>query len=253
MRASLARLSRAYLNKLHPHEKSILFAAARIQNEIRFCVRGLHAAMAFKHDSPIVMKAQLSLQLFQVRLLAGKLFEGSCLIDRFYFHKKRSDLQKAFQVYVCDGEDGAKVEKEYLRDFDGEYLRSVRNKLSFHFDQHELELQFAQMPDELELLIGMPDGCEGREMQIVHYYIEAMLGHALISKVESCDERHAFAQATERVNRSAVALLKFSNCLIFWILSKGGREAWDGEAPHPEDLYGIPRETSVCLPCFFEL
>lgn len=76
MKVSIARINSIVLRRMHPHERSILLAASRIQNEIRFCVRGLHGVMAFKHDSSIVMKGQLSFELFQVRLLAGKLYEG---------------------------------------------------------------------------------------------------------------------------------------------------------------------------------
>jgi hypothetical protein len=143
--------------------------------------------MAFKHDSSVVMKGQLSFELFQVRLLAGKLYEGWRLLNRFYFQKNRSDLRKLFHNH--DDGMGKAAEQQFLKDFDIKYLKAVRDKLAFHFEQDELERQLTQMSDELEMLIGLPDKPEAGKEQIIHYYVEAMLGHALLSKLGSTDEK----------------------------------------------------------------
>lgn len=253
MKVSIARLNKNALRRMDPHERSILLAASRIQNEIRFCVRGLHGTMAFEHDSSIVSKGQLSFELFQVRLLAGKLYEGQRLLDRFYFHKDRKNLRRIFHDH--DGGRGRTAEKEFVSGFDKQYLKIVRDRLAFHFEQDELERQLAQIGDEeLEILIGVPDGKEPGKEQIIHYYVEAMLGHALLSKLNSTDEHNAnaYPQTIERVDQSGIAMIKFANLLIKWILHKNGEELWDGSAPPPFKISEIPREESVYLPCFVE-
>jgi hypothetical protein len=250
MRLSVARLKKNALLRMHPHERSILLAASRIQNEVRFSVRGLHGAMAYQHDSSTVMKAQLSFELFQVRLLAGKLYEAWRLLDRFYFRKDRQNLRCLFHAY--DSGRGRIVEQEFESIFDHKYLKVVRDKLAFHFEQHEIEMQLAQMSDELEILIGLPDWEEPGKEQIIHYYIEATLGHALLSKLNSSIEDKAYQKTMRRVDQSATIMVKFANLLIAWVLHKNGQDIWDGLAAAPSKVSEIPGEQSVYLPCFVE-
>lgn len=250
MKVSIARINSIVLRRMHPHERSILLAASRIQNEIRFCIRGLHGVMAFKHDSSIVMKGQLSFELFQVRLFAGKLYEGWRLLERFYFRKDRKALRELFHSF--NGGIGKAAEQEFVSDFDAKYLKVVRDKLAFHFEQDELERQLTQMSDELEILVGLPNGEEPGKAQVIHYYIEAMLGHALLSKLDSSDEYNAYQKTIERIDHSATAMMKFTDNLIAWILGRHGEGIWDGLAPPPDKISEIPGEESVCIPCFVE-
>jgi hypothetical protein len=250
MRVGKARLSRSAIKRMDPHERSILFAASRIQNEVRFCVRGLQGAMAFKHDNSIIMKSQLSIELFQVRLLAGMLYEGWLLLERYYFHKDRKNLRRLFQD-SADGM-GRSIEKVFLSDFDVKHVRQIRNKLAFHFNQDELERQLDRASDELEILVGIPDNREPGKEQIIYYYIEAMLGHALLSKLGLPNELGLYTKTMERVDQSAIAMIRFANKLITWILQKNGQDLWDGTTPFPEIVSDIPFEDSLFISCFVE-
>jgi len=250
MRVGQARLSRSAIKRMDPHERSILFAASRIQNEVRFCVRGLQGASAFKHDNSIIMKSQLSLELFQVRLLAGKLYEGWRLLERYYFHKDRKSLRRLFQD-SADGM-GRSIEKIFLSDFDAKHVREIRNKLAFHFNQDELERQLDRASDELEILVGITDNREPGKEQIIHYYIEAMLGHALFSKLDSPNEQDLYAKTKECVYQSVIAMIRFANQLIAWILPKNGQDLCDGSAPFPEIVSEAPGEEFLFISCFVE-
>ena len=250
MKVGTARLSQSAIKRMDPHERTILFAASRIQNEVRFCVRSLQGALAFKHDNHIIMKSQLSLELFQIRLLAGKLYEGWRLLDKYYFHKTRKALRSLFQS-SANGV-GKTLEESFLSNFENQYLGEIRNKLAFHFNQHELEMQLSQAGDELEILVGIPDSEEAGKEQVVHYFIEAMLGHALFSKLDKSDHQSLYAATIKRVCSSATAMISFTNQLIHCILQKNGQELWNDLAPFPEIVSGIPGEESLFISCFVE-
>jgi hypothetical protein len=196
------------------------------------------------------MKSQLSLELFQIRLLAGKLYEGWLLLKDYYFDKHRKSLQELFR----DSNDGKgrSIEETFLSDFDERFLKEIRNKLAFHFNQDELERQLDRASDELEILVGIPDNREPGKEQIIHYYIEAMLGHAMFSKLDSPNEQNLYTKTKESVIQSAKAMIGFTNKLIEWILLKNGQELWDGSAPFPEIVAEIPGVESLSISCFVE-
>jgi hypothetical protein len=139
-----------------------------------------------------------------------------------------------------------------LSDFDAKHVREIRNKLAFHFNQDELERQLDRASDELEILVGIPDNREPGKEQIIHYYIEAMLGHALFSKLDSPNEQGLYAKTKERVDQSGIAMIRFANQLIAWILQKNGQDLWDGSAPFPEIVSEVPGEEFLFISCFVE-
>lgn len=157
-------------------ERILFFSLGHLANEVNALNK--QVLWSFKPDAepPAVSKAQVSLAMIFLRLLAGKLKEGYILLQRHYFRGETS----VSSVYADTIFPPAKEALTSLRRYFGKKNKVdiVRTHYGFHNSPEELEAGIALVPDDLEFFISQMDG------NSLYYASEVLASHAMIRKID---------------------------------------------------------------------
>lgn len=180
------------LSSVPQQERLLFFALGHLANEINALNK--QVLWCFKPDAEpsVVARAQVSLGLMYLRLLAGKLKEGYLLLQRHYLPGQPSLATVYDRCLLPDARNALTFLKRYFGKKNN--VDTVRTHYSFHYSPEELEAGIALVPDDLELFVSQMQG------NSFYYASEVLANQAMIRAVDAdAEAQDVFGQLVQEI------------------------------------------------------
>lgn len=199
---------KAKLSCVPQAERLLFFALGHLANEINALNK--QVLWCFKPDSEpaAVSKAQISLALIFLRLLAGKLKEGYLLLERYYLCGKPPLASTYESLLPSDMQDNLKALKRYFCKKNA--IDTIRSNYGFHYSPSEIEAALALVPDDLELFVAENFG------NSLYYASEVLANRAMLRAIDpdSSDDVATFHRIVGDVVAVAGKMLSLAAALM---------------------------------------
>ncbi|PKH86914.1 hypothetical protein [Colwellia sp. Bg11-28] len=236
------KLSKKTLLKLSDVERKLFISLAHVQNEIRFSLYTVVWSHDYSSKDDDILKGQISVNFYHLKILAGKLHESYELLVKYYFPNKV--ISKEFNSF-------AKKEvlitlKEIKKYFSkkNNFITEIRNNLSFHYSPKELDQQLAKLPDELELYVS-----KDNDANTLYYFAEELANRAVFEKLNLSNDINPIDAVYKEIIDLSKMFNKINAELMRFILNKYSSDIWCGSAELLE-LNGLMKFSDVKLPLF---
>lgn len=212
------RLNKAEVLRLPDHERKLFCAIAHLQNEINILLRAVLWSSDFSSDNETEIQGQISISLFFVKLLAGKLREGWAILDKFFFsHKSLSS------DFLGHANPKQKKALEDLKRYFGKanVIHDVRTGFAFHYSPEELDAVLAATPDELDLYIE-----EEGNANSLYYFAEVLANRAALDRINVLNGEEAIDRLIGEVVTVAEQFTRFGQAFMSYVIKRGGQSIW---------------------------
>ena len=229
------------LSSVPQQERLLFFALGHLANEINALNK--QVLWCFKPDAepPVVARAQVSLGLMYLRLLAGKLKEGYLLLQRHYLPGQPSLATVYDRCLLPDARNALTFLKRYFGK--GNNVDTVRTHYSFHYSPEELEAGIALVPDDLELFVSQMQG------NTFYYASEVLANQAMIRAVDAgAEAQDVFGQLVQEIRDVARHSIGFAGGFMAAFSSRH-KDIWVGPG-EPIELSQLVTLRSFQVPWF---
>ena len=227
--------------KMSEKERRLLLGIAHLQNEILILTKSAHFARISPSDSGPKLQGQIVLSIFYVKLLAGKLNESweflhySFLINREIVEVfNRSGSQEGIESLN-------KIKKYFGR---SNLINHIRNKYAFHYDPKELEKEFTNIKDDLDLY--MDDKTMANNL---NYFAELPVIWGLFEHKSIKDRGNPLSTLENEIIGIGRLFVDFTNSLLSFLIRRNAPEIWD-ENVTELSLKNLPKFTETRLHWF---
>lgn len=230
------RLNKAEVLRLPDHERKFFCAIAHLQNEISILLRAVLWSSDFLSDNETEIQGQISISLFFVKLLAGKLREGWTIIEKFFFsHKSLSS------DFLAHANPKQKEALEALSRYfgKGNVIHDVSTDFAFHYSPEDLDAVLGATPDELDLYIE-----EEGNTNSLYYCAEVLANRAALDRVNVPNGEEATDRFVGEVVTVAEKFTHFGQAFMSYVIKRQGQSIWQ----EPAKLVQFSR-----LPSFSEM
>jgi hypothetical protein len=222
------KITKNELDKLSKEEQILLFQLTHFLNEISIlqkCV--VISGNGINTLNKIEKHGQISLALFFIRLLAGKLKEGWEMLQRDFFGSK---LSKYYENGLPSaGKDSLNHLKKY---FSGDnVINFVRNEFSFHYGKEKIkkELNKVRENEIFEMLL-----CEEGQGNCLYTFSDFMVHKAIFSYFKQSDIEKALNKLMDEIIRDVSRwFLDFGGECLLVIVKKLNIDSLKEEIPDP--------------------
>jgi len=236
------KLSKETLLKLSDVERKLFLSLAHVQNEIRFSLYTVVWSHDYSSKDDDILKGQISVHFYHLRVLAGKLHESYELLVKYYFPNK--EISKEFNIFAK--EEALQTLRNIKKYFSkkNNFITEIRNNFSFHYSPLELEQQLTKIPDELELYVSKEN-----DANTLYYFAEVLANRAVFDKLNLPNDTNPIGAVYSEI----IDLSKMFNLinaeLMKFILKKYSSDIWCGSAELLE-FKGLKKFSEVQLPLF---
>jgi hypothetical protein len=195
-----------------PEKEQILFLQIGVMlNEIQILYKVTYFCNK-KGLTEIEAKGQITQSFFFHSILVGKLWECWEVLRKTFFS---GTLSKEYaQILSSDGNVSINKLKKYFGR--NQWMSKVRNKISFHHDQTEIQKQIKLMPDDklLEIYLGEAQG------NSLHYGSSILHLAGVLGWIDESDEKGAIGRYLSETQSVAGDFLEFLNHLLVALTKK---------------------------------
>lgn len=221
------KITKAELEKLSEDEKIFLFQLAHFLNEISIlnkCLVMSGNGLTTSKDK-IERHGQVSLVLFFLRILAGKLEEGWQMLNRDFFNSKLSkDYEKELPPNAIDSLNKL---KRYLNSKN--VIKFLRNEFSFHYGKEEIKKELNKVNETEIFEMFLSD-----EATSLYAFSDPMILRVICEYLELSDIEKASNKLLDVVSRDVTRwFLDFGNECLLLIVKKLNIDYSKTEIPDP--------------------
>ena len=231
------KFSKSELSKLPEDEQIFLFQMAHFLNEISMLHKCLvMSGNGLSTSNEIERQGQVSLSIFFLRLLAGKLKEGWEMLQKDYFGSKLSRYYK--KELTLSGRDSLKKLEQY---FAGENVVSfIRNEFSFHYGKGKIKDGKGKFREVLKEVLSKAIDSEIFEMALseeatsLYAFSDIMVHKAIFEYLEPSDIEKSLKKLMDEVVRDVSRwFIDFGNECLRVTVEKLNIEYTKAEIPDP--------------------
>lgn len=235
------RLDRDEILKIPECERQVFLTIAHIQNEISILLRSVLWSSDLSSSNEAVVQGQVSINLFFIKLLVGKLFEGWDFLKKSFFTCKAlaDDFSKFASPEQLASFDTLKkyFSKENL-------VYKVRNGYAFHYSHRELDNALKGIPDELDLYVEEKGNCN-----TLYYFAEILANSAVLNLINPSDNADALKHLEEEALNIARCFVKFGQAYMSFVIKRHSPQIWK-EAAKPVEFEKLLVFSEMHLPWF---
>lgn len=241
MKIIRGRLDKGEALKIPDRERDVFLTIAHIQNEISILLRLVLWSSDFSSSNEAVTQGQISVNLFLVKLLAGKLYEGWVFLTKHFFTCK--SLAKNFnEIATSAQKTHLDVLKQYFKK--DNLVSKVRNNYAFHYSPTELGSTLKNIPDELDLYVE-----EEGNFNTLYYFAEILANSAVLNLINPTDKVDALEKLENEVITIAKSFVKFGQSYMSCVIKRYSPKIWKESAKLVE-FEKLPNFFDIQLPWF---
>lgn len=222
-------------------ERDNLVSIAHFQNELRFSLLGVAWTKVINSESDVIQKGQISYNLFFLKMLAGKLYEGWKMLSKHHFSNK--ELSMHFRNNCCS------ESRDLLMELKGYFSKAnaiskIRNDFSFHYSPEELGDRSLKINEDLDIYISAENDANS-----LYYFAEAAANWSMIGIFNNPDDANPLEVITNEIIGIAKKFNRFNTLYIMYLINKQDINVWDGLTEELE-IENLPLFNKVRIPFF---
>ena len=176
-------ISKQALMDMPAKERDFFLLAGHFANEVIFLSK-LSVITEDQASEKIPAKAQLTQALFVHKTIAGKLYEGRQMIQKYYFGTEISKVYN--ELLEKDAQEAIKQVNRYFGNRN--FISKVRNSYSFHYDPDKIERTLNEMEDGDELDMYIAE----QHINSLYYFAESVINKTMLHELEPNDLQSSF-------------------------------------------------------------
>jgi hypothetical protein len=235
------RLNKEEVLRLPDQERRLFCSIAHLQNEINILLRAVLWSHDFSSDNEAEVQGQVSVTLFFVRLLAGKLREGWTILEKYFFVNR--SLATDFRANANSDQTAAldELSRYFGR---ANILHEIRTNFAFHYSPEEIDNALATTPDDLVLYIE-----EEGNANTLYYFAEVLANRAAINRVPALDADTGLDRLIDEGIDVAKHFTTFGQAFMSYIVKKHQPSIWQ-ETATPVLFSDLPSFAEMHFPWF---
>jgi hypothetical protein len=236
------KLSRAELEKINKGERAFFFALGHVANEINILSK-----QTVWCDNKVAVedyerKAQITLSLFNYRMLAGKLNEANELIRKLFLSKPYS------KMYIENFDDDAMCNLTKIKKYFGSknIVNIIRNNHAFHYSQENYNSLSDELPDEFEMFMHKSQG------NSLFYASEEIAFYSMMKSFQENDLSIDFGEVIDELIGISKVIMSFCyqfiNCFVNYF-----HKSIVGDEIKPIEIKNAINFLDVSIPWYVEI
>lgn len=236
------KLSKAELEKINKDERAFFFALGHVANEITILSKQTVWCENKVAVEDYDRKAQITMSLFNYRMLAGKLNEANELIRKSFLSKPYS------KIYIEKFNDEASSSLAKIKKYFGSknVVNIIRNNHAFHYLQGNYNSSSDQLPEEFEMFMHKSQG------NSLFYASEEIAFNSMMNSFQENDLSIDFGEVIDELIAISKMIMSFCYQFINAFVTDFHREIVSDEIKSIK-IIDATRFLDVSIPWYVEI